>query len=115
MEVSDGFSAFIFMGRVFEWAYVLLSFICWSGADSLCDLPTFEINTSEVQFVNLKKEEEEEGKNKNKRSSSSSNTGVNNNKNNFDCAQLLPGLLFSKILLQRMLQTISKLSSGSVR
>jgi hypothetical protein len=50
MEVSDEFSAFIFMGRVFEWAYVVLSFICWSRADSLCDLPTFEINTSEVQI-----------------------------------------------------------------
>jgi hypothetical protein len=48
MEVSDGFSAFIFMGRVFEWAYVVLSFICWSRA--ICDLPTFEINTSEVQI-----------------------------------------------------------------
>ena len=38
------------MGLVFEWAHVVLSFICWSRADSLGDLPTFEIHTSEVQI-----------------------------------------------------------------
>jgi len=51
MEVSDGIFAFIFMGRVFEWAYVVLSFICWSRVDRFCDLPSFEIHTSEVQIL----------------------------------------------------------------